>query len=155
MLESDGTPKELELNITDVEGVMCRNPCGFMRRITSQGAHYRSQWFLEKDLIPTLGIKPQAKLLGNSDENKWIRGIRLRTSGQNSPTGLDVDKIWNQYFLSYRTDISTNGIVVQAANDPDPNENYSIARENFLARREPFCSIVRQTPMARVILHYS
>ena len=25
-----------------------------------------------------------------------------------------------------------------AANDPDPNENYSIERENFLARREAF-----------------
>ena len=140
VLESDGTPKELELNITDGGRGYVSEPTlriyeedNFTEVLTIDPT-----WLLEKDLIPTLGIKPQAKLLGNSDENKWIRGIRLRTSGQNSPTGLDVDKIWNQYFLSYRTDISTNGIVVQAANDPDPNENYSIARENFLARREPF-----------------
>ena len=33
-------------------------------------------WLLEKVAIPSLNLNPQAKLLGSSDDNKWIRGIR-------------------------------------------------------------------------------
>ena len=77
-------------------------------------------------------------------------GVLGKNIWRNAPSGLDVDRIWNQYFLSYRTDIATNGIVLMAANDPDPNENYSIERENFRPKGGILARL-HQIPMGRVM----
>ena len=62
----------------------------------------------------------------------------MRSDSGLSPIGIDVDKPWGQYFLSFRTDISSKGMVLYASNDPDPQGSYSDSREHFMTKKEPF-----------------
>ena len=90
----------------------------------------------------------QGQLFDSNLTNRWIRGARISAgSSVTKPSGLDVSQPLNNYFLSYRSDISTTGLVLLASNNPDINNSYLRSREYFYTQNEAFLlDATPQTP---------
>lgn len=88
------------------------------------------------------------RLFDHNNSDRWIRGVRISASpSSHSPTGLDVPDALRRYYLSYRSDISSTGLVILSSNNPDINKTFTRDRDYFYTQSEAFLlDATPQTP---------